>query len=45
MWVNVCYHRMGIRVKSTCDEMRGSIRAGSERRNARIKQAAGLVVS
>jgi hypothetical protein len=33
---------MGIRVKSTCDEMRGSVRAGSERRNARVKQAAGL---
>jgi hypothetical protein len=34
---------MGIRVKSTCDEMRGSVRAGSERRNARVKQAAGLL--
>lgn len=43
MWFNIRYHRMGIRVKSTCDEMRGSVRAGSERRNARVKQAAGLL--
>jgi hypothetical protein len=43
MQMSVCYHRMGIRVKLTCDEMRGSIGAGSERRNARVKQAVGLL--
>jgi hypothetical protein len=37
------YHRIGIRVNSTCDEMGGSGGAGSERRNARVKQAAGVL--
>jgi hypothetical protein len=45
MWVNVCYHRIRICVKLTCDEMGGSVGTGSERvatgADARVGQAAG----
>jgi hypothetical protein len=30
MWVELCYHRIRIRVKLTCDEMCGSVGAGDQ---------------
>jgi hypothetical protein len=30
MWIELCYHRIRIRVKLTCDEMCGSVGAGDQ---------------
>jgi hypothetical protein len=41
MWVNVCYHRIRIRVKLTCDQMCGSVGAGGEPYRLRPMLASG----
>jgi hypothetical protein len=41
MWINVCYHRIRIRVKLTCDEMRGSVGAGANAQRLRPTLALG----
>jgi hypothetical protein len=41
MLVNVCYHRIRIRVKLTCDERCGSVGAGGDTEQPRPTLASG----